>query len=221
MKILQKLAPLCAILFAMVSCSNCPKGDLPVAIVPQPNQLVRQDGAYTVTKKTSLVLPGSEKLQNVADLINQRFSQAAGFKLEVTDEQPESNFIAVELEPEWAKGDEAYELIVDKSGVMVKAGTERGAFYGLVSMLQLLPPAIESTTEVDDVCWSIPFVQIDDAPRFAWRGMHLDVCRHFVPVKFIKKQLDVMALFKMNTFHWHLTEDQGWRIEIKKIPETN
>ncbi|PTN06286.1 family 20 glycosylhydrolase [Mangrovibacterium marinum] len=219
MKILRKLVPLCAVLFAMVSCSNCPKGDLPVAIVPQPNQLVRQDGAFTVTKKTSLVLPGSEKLQKVAGLINQRFSQAAGFELVVTDEKPSSNFIAVELDPAWTKGDEAYELTVDKSGVQVKAGTERGAFYGLVSMLQLLPPAIESTTVVDDVCWSIPFVQIDDAPRFVWRGMHLDVCRHFVPVEFIKKQLDVMALFKMNTFHWHLTEDQGWRIEIKKYPK--
>lgn len=219
MKILRKLAPLCAILFAMASCSNCPKVDLPVAIVPQPNQLVRQDGAFTVTKNTSLVLPGSEKLQKVAGLINQRFSQAAGFELVVTDEKPSSNFIAVELDPAWAKGDEAYELTVDKSGVQVKAGTERGAFYGLVSMLQLLPPAIESTTVVNDVCWSIPFVQIDDAPRFVWRGMHLDVCRHFVPVEFIKKQLDVMAMFKMNTFHWHLTEDQGWRIEIKRYPK--
>jgi len=219
MLFLKRFIPICAMLFAIVSCSNCRQSEPGIAIVPQPNEIIRQDGSFTVTKKTALVFSDNEKMTELAGFINQRFSQAAGFSLPVLNEQPTENFIAIELDPAWTKGDEAYELTIEPKGVTVKAGSERGAFYGLVSMLQLLPPEIESPKLADDVCWTMPCVQINDSPRFVWRGMHLDVCRHFVPVEFIKKQLDVMALFKMNTFHWHLTEDQGWRIEIKKYPK--
>ncbi|MGL5619936.1 MAG: family 20 glycosylhydrolase, partial [Tannerellaceae bacterium] len=94
-----------------------------------------------------------------------------------------------------------------------------GLFYGMQTLLQLLPAEIESATAVKGIAWSLPAVTIKDEPRFEWRGIMLDPCRHFIPVENIKKQLDVLAMFKINTFHWHLTEDQGWRIEIKKYPE--
>ncbi|MGD9931267.1 MAG: family 20 glycosylhydrolase [Mangrovibacterium sp.] len=217
--LLKRFIPLCLVLITVVACNNnCSKSELTVAIVPQPNEMVPQEGSFTVNDKTAFALPENEKLAAAADLINQRFVRAAGFALKTAGERPGKNYIAVELDPSLSQDSEAYELTVTTTGVTVKAASERGAFYGLMTMLQLLPPEIESPTLVDDACWTMPCVQVKDQPRFVWRGMHLDVCRHFVPVEFIKKQLDVMALFKMNTFHWHLTEDQGWRIEIKKYP---
>lgn len=201
----------------------CQTGHYPeqpeVAIVPQPNEMTTLDGYFTMNSKTALAIPDTPALKSAAGLINQRFQQAAGFALEIVSERPAKNFVALELDASANLGEEGYELVVDKNGVTIRASTERAGFYGLVTMLQLLPPQIESQTLAANVDWVVPFVQIKDQPRFPWRGMHLDVCRHFVPVEFIKKQLDVMALFKMNTFHWHLTEDQGWRIEIKKYPK--
>ncbi|TDO00038.1 family 20 glycosylhydrolase [Sunxiuqinia elliptica] len=202
----------------LAACSTGKKEAPQVAVVPQPNNLVKAEGTFTVNAKTTFVIPENKALNSTAGLVNMRFKQAAGFELTVAQQKPAKNFIAVEL-AKGSMGDEAYELEVAKEGVTIKAATERGAFYGLITMLQLLPAEIESTTQVSDVDWTMACVTIKDAPRFVWRGMHLDVCRHFVPVDFIKKQLDVMAMFKMNTFHWHLTEDQGWRIEIKKYPK--
>ncbi|WP_423128130.1 family 20 glycosylhydrolase [Gaoshiqia sp. Z1-71] len=220
MYILKNFIPVLAILLAFGACNhNNQSQDLTIAIVPQPNELTQQEGSFTVNSRTVFVVSEDESLTAAVALINQRFSRAAGFSLKVAGEKPKKNFIAVELDPALVGGAEAYELLVEPQGVTVKAGTARGAFYGLATMLQLLPSAIESPEPVTRVNWTMPCVQITDQPRFVWRGMHLDVCRHFVPVEFIKKQLDVMALFKMNTFHWHLTEDQGWRIEIKKYPK--
>ncbi|SMO46011.1 hexosaminidase [Saccharicrinis carchari] len=205
--------------FALVSCAEKKAKTKELSIVPQPNEVTQQDGFFTVTAKTTFVVPDNENLKEAAALINARFKNAAGFELTVSAEKPAKNFIAIELDPAANKGDEAYALSVTEQGATIVASTERGAFYGLMTVLQLLPPELESPTKVSNVEWYMPYVQINDDPRFVWRGMHLDVCRHFVPVEFIKKQLDVMALFKMNTFHWHLTEDQGWRIEIKKYPK--
>jgi hexosaminidase len=109
-------------------------------------------------------------------------------------------------------------LNVSAKTIHIKASAANGTFYALQSMYQLLPPAIYGKTKVAGKEWSVPAVSIADAPRFAYRGLHLDVCRHFFPVEFVKKYIDAMAIHKMNSFHWHLTDDQGWRIEIKKYP---
>lgn len=106
----------------------------------------------------------------------------------------------------------AYRMQVKKNGIYVSGDNENGVFYGVQTLLQLLPVNKSSTL-------SIPYVNIEDYPRFAYRGLHLDVGRHFFPINFIKKYIDYIAFHKMNYFHWHLTEDQGWRIEIKKYPE--
>lgn len=211
------------VIMALLAFTGCKKDEIQksrdLSIVPQPNDVVQKDGFFTVNSKTSFVVPANENLIAAANLVNTRFKNAAGFELELTQEKPSANFIVIELDTLVDKGDEAYALIVSDQGATISASSERGAFYGLMTMLQLLPPVLESKTKVEDVEWYMPQVKINDEPRFVWRGMHLDVCRHFMPVEFIKKQLDVMALFKMNTFHWHLTEDQGWRIEIKKYPK--
>ncbi len=208
------------ILIAITSCNSGKQQELNIAIVPQPNSLVKQEGSFTINSKTKFIVSENEKsLIAAVGLVNERFNRAAGFKLEITSEQQTKNFIQIVLDSLVIIGEEAYELTVDSKGVTITAGNEKGAFYGLMSMLQLLPSAIESADLVSDVTWSMPCVKITDSPRFVWRGMMLDVCRHFVPVEIIKKQLDVMAMYKLNTFHWHLTEDQGWRIEIKKYPK--
>jgi hexosaminidase len=119
------------------------------------------------------------------------------------------------LSPE-VEAEEGYHLHATTRSIEISASTHAGLFYGLQTLSQLLrrDPAGSST----ESGWEVPAVTIEDAPRFSYRGMHLDVGRHFFPVSFIKRYIDLMAMYKMNTFHWHLTEDQGWRIEIKKYP---
>jgi hexosaminidase len=110
-------------------------------------------------------------------------------------------------------------LDVDAARIRIAAKNGRGLFYGTETLRQLFPGAIEAASPQGEVVWSVPAVHIEDAPRFSYRGMHLDVSRHFFPVEFVKRYVDLIARYKMNTFHWHLTDDQGWRIEIKKYPK--
>jgi hexosaminidase len=110
-------------------------------------------------------------------------------------------------------------LIVSDNVITIKAPNPNGIFYGVESLYQLLPPEALGKSLTEGVNWSVPCVLIEDKPRFPWRGMHLDVGRHFFSIDFIKKYIDLLASYKMNIFHWHLTEDQGWRIEIKKYPK--
>ncbi len=114
---------------------------------------------------------------------------------------------------------EGYVLDVTGDGICVRAFTPRGAFYAVQSLRQMLPLDVEDNASDDEFSWELPCARIIDAPRFAWRGLHLDCARHFFPVNFIKRYIDLLAMHKMNTFHWHLTEDQGWRIEIKRYPD--
>ena len=116
--------------------------------------------------------------------------------------------------------DGRYELTVTPRAVAVRAPTPKGLFYGMQTLRQLLPPQVERGLGYDDerIEWALPAVRIEDAPRFPYRGMHLDVGRHVFPVSFIKTYIDLLALHKLDTFHWHLTEDQGWRIEIEQYP---
>ena len=115
-------------------------------------------------------------------------------------------------------GKEAYGLTVTPRQITITASQPNGAFYGMQSLLQLMPTEIYSPTKAANVNWSVPACTVADAPRFGYRGLMLDVARHFMPVSFVKKYIDLLALHKQNTFHWHLTDDQGWRIEIKKYP---
>jgi len=186
-----------------------------VHIVPQPNMLTQNEGLFQLTDKTVFVVEQAE-IESVVTFFQEKMKAASGFDLVNSDRK--NNSINVSLNKQLETGEEGYILSVTPDGVKIEGKTEKGVFYGLQTLLQLLPAEIESAKLVEDINWSIPAVEIKDEPRFKWRGMHLDVCRHFVSVDFIKKQLDLMALFKMNTFHWHLTEDQGWRIEIKKYP---
>lgn len=180
------------------------------AIIPKPSHMEMQDGNFNITPSTQIVLKGSG-LEKAAMFLNDYLQKFYGFKLAVTKTAVAKNSIVLGLEKMESAIAGAYRLQVNRSGVQIKGDGALGSFYGVQSLVQLLP--VEKKKEL-----TIPALEIEDQPRFAYRGMHLDVGRHFYPIDFIKKFIDYIALHKMNTFHWHLTEDQGWRIEIKKYP---
>ena len=187
--------------------------------VPLPREMTEKEGKFDLKTDTKIVIQNSDKLDRVVAGFNKRMEAALGQALTVVTDVPSGNYIQFALDENCDRGVEGYCLSVTKDKVEVKSGTPRGLFYGMQTLLQLLPAEVESKSKVTAINWDIPCVEISDEPRFKWRGMHLDVGRHFLSVDFIKKQLDVMAMYKLNTFHWHLTEDQGWRIEIKKYPK--
>jgi hexosaminidase len=188
-----------------------------INIVPLPVSITQQEGVFKLNKKTVLVVKG-DGAETVANFFIGKISNSTGFNLNVK-ESASANSIAMTVDASSGLADEGYKLNVTPKSVTILASTDRGLFYGMQSLLQLLPAEIESPVKVSEINWNIPAVTIEDLPRFKWRGMHLDVCRHFYSVDFIKKQLDVLAMYKVNKFHLHLTEDQGWRIEIKKYPK--
>lgn len=188
-----------------------------INIIPQPVSCTVQNGEFTITPKTKIVL-ASPQLQQSVDVLNDLFQMATGFKLPVTTGKAGNNTIYCTLNPRLGN-DEAYQLSVKKNRINIEAKTLRGIFYATQTLRQLLPVQIESKHIVPDIQWTIPCVEIKDEPRFGYRGLHLDVCRHFMNKEEIKRYIDLLAYNKLNTFHWHLTDDQGWRIEIKQYPK--
>ncbi|MFI3295279.1 MAG: family 20 glycosylhydrolase [Rikenellaceae bacterium] len=191
-----------------------------INIIPVPLEVTQNDAtqSFTLTSDTKVVV-ASPDFAAPANYFISKVKQSTGFNLSVVDAAPEANFISLVLNTRVAVGNEGYTLSSNANGVTIEARTPQGAFYGLQSLLQLLPAEIESTQKIDYIAWTVPAVEIRDEPRFKYRGLMLDVCRHFMPVEDLKKQIDVLAMFKINRLHWHLTEDQAWRIEIKKYPK--
>jgi hexosaminidase len=185
-------------------------------IIPRPNVVELLPGQFVVTSDTAIV--AGDGARTKAEQLARWLRPATGFALPVVVASTEPAITFTLDHSADDLGTEGYVLTVTPTGVALSAHTEAGLFYAGQTLRQLLPTAIFASVE-QDVEWSIPGVNITDSPRFRWRGMHLDVARHFMPLSFIKKFIDLLALHKMNVFHWHLTEDQGWRIEIKKYPK--
>ncbi len=185
-------------------------------VVPRPTRMTPTSGRFVLTARTEVVARGAARLE--ASLLRDYLRPATGFELPVVD-RARTGAITLRLDRALKEaGDEGYALDVRAKGILLRARTRAGLFYGIQSLRQLLPPQIYRRASVTGVDWTIPAVAIEDRPRFAWRGSHLDVGRHFMPKEFVLKHLELMAQHKLNVFHWHLTEDQGWRIEIKKYP---
>ena len=202
----------------IVLCS-CGSHDPQIAIVPYPNHLETGRGTYRVTDRpVTCDSRTDERTQRAVVGFAARLATVTGGTNPVTvaDEVPASGIRFVTDESLPAEG---YELNVDGEGIEVRASQFPGFLYALQSLGQLLPAAVYGTEPAPDAAWEVPCVKIADAPRFAYRGMHLDVARHFFSVDEVKRYIDVMAIHKLNTLHWHLTDDQGWRIEIKRYPE--
>ncbi len=186
-----------------------------VQIIPQPSSLTNMEGVFSIEAQTRILINSdSPEMHKVTANLSQRLESFYGIKNKILfSGAPEKKSIFIKLNTGLSISKEAYHLTVSPKGVVLESPSANGLFYGIQSLLQLMPPIKQKLSEV-----VIPSVEIKDSPRFAWRGLHLDVGRHFMPKEFVLKFIDYMAIHKFNTFHWHLTEDQGWRIEIKKYP---
>lgn len=188
-----------------------------ITLFPQPQALERKPGAFTLNAHTRVFAAEGAIGETLAGYLR----PATGFGLPVhplDDDILADATNAILLVPTADDGAEAYRLDVSPARVAMRSGGRQGLLYAMQTLRQLLPAQILSGEKTDDIEWTIPCVTIRDAPAYGWRGLHLDVGRHIFPLDFIKKFIDTMAFYKFNTFHWHLTEDQGWRLEIKKYP---
>jgi hexosaminidase len=174
-------------------------------ILPKPVSCQTKPGEFHLTQQVAISF--SKETEKIAHYLHTSLSADAGLKLAIKEGQSASGGLNLVLDPKLANlGIEGYRLSISPTQVNLSAAAPAGLFYAVQTLRQLVSAA------------SLPCVEIEDFPRFAWRGTHLDVGRHFMPIEFIYKFIDLLAMHKLNVFHWHLTEDQGWRIEIKKYP---
>lgn len=186
-----------------------------IAIVPQPASLQVKPGNFALSKSTALVVTNDAD-RNAADFLNDYLQRFYGFELAVTQQATNNSIRLFTRQHIQAPDNDGYSFTSTAADINIEGETTAGTFYGVQTLIQVLPlPATLS----DKSRLQIPLLTITDKPRFDYRGMHLDVARHFFPVDFVKKYIDYLALHKFNYFHWHLTDDQGWRIEIKKHPK--
>ena len=212
----MKISIIALICLLSFSCSNKYKEAVNTAedynVIPKPLHLGIKTGKFLVDENTKIV--GNESLKNEGDFLASMLSAATGKSIRFSSEG--SGNITLKLD-DTIENEEGYVLNVEFNNIIISGKNTKGVFYGIQTLRQLMPATIETgngnLTEL-----TIPAVEITDNPRYKYRGMHLDVARHFFPKDFIKEYIDLIAMHKMNTFHWHLTEDQGWRIEIKKFP---
>lgn len=200
------------LLLFLTACHQKEQPETNTAILPQPNHQVINEGFFVLSTESHFVF--DERLRESVLFLKEFIEQGANFRFSENAKGSLIEFVFDDSISENA----GYHLTISSEKITVKASSETGAFYAVQTLRQLLPEGLENQSFKGDKI-ILQAQHIEDAPQFAYRGMHLDVGRHFFPVEFIKKYIDMLALLKMNTFHWHLTEDQGWRIEIKKYPK--
>jgi len=192
------------------------------SIIPLPQKMELREGAFNLTDRTTIYV--DSKSRETAPFLAERLRLSSGYPLKVkstphSDAAIAGGILLTTRNANTNLGPEGYELTVAPDSVVIRAPAQAGLFYGVQTLFQLLPPEIFSSNRVQNVAWQIPCVRIEDWPRFKWRGILFDVSRHFFSKSEVETLLDAMALHKLNTFHWHLTDDHGWRIEIKKYPK--
>jgi hexosaminidase len=203
--------PVLAILCTLVFVSFTFAQESEINIIPKPALIRQEPGFFQLSRKTEIVVKSAED-RRLADLINDHLKKDLGFSLTIKSRGDRNAILLSEPIVDYSVPQGGYELSVEKDRIRVFASEPVGRFYAVQSLFQLL-----GTVERSGV--KLPLVMIADEPRFSYRGIHLDVGRHFMTVEFVKKYIDLMSQYKFNYFHWHLTEDQGWRIEIKKYPK--
>lgn len=194
-------------------------------IIPKPAKLSLQSGEFLIDASTKVY--AESRYSDVTRRFLREISAPLGFMPElVVASSPGASSARTAIQPQAgihirhraSLAAEAYTLNVAPSRVLIEASSESGVFYAFQTLRQMLPADIYRRSAIAGNSWVLPAVSIEDAPRFSWRGAHLDVSRHFMPKEFVLKYIDLLALHKLNRFHWHLTDDQGWRIEILKYP---
>jgi len=184
-----------------------------ISIIPKPVLLIEKTGEFEFGNEINIECK-SKELQLVSEYLKTEIVANTNIQLNTTG-KPINLILDNESEYE---NNEAYKLNIFSDKIDILAPTSEGIFYGIQTLFQLLPSEFFNESK-NNIKWTVPCVEISDYPRFKYRGMHLDICRHFFPVSFVKRYIDYLAMHKLNTLHFHLTEDQGWRIEIKKYPK--
>lgn len=199
------------LVFLMLLVGNVIFSQTQLPLIPQPKVLKLTDGSFMLHNAT--VIQANENSFE-ANYLREVIQLQTGLDLKIASHSKANSKIILSVTtPESMNfNKESYNLIISKDKINISSNANHGLFYGVQTLLQLIP--FEETNEI-----KLPCLQIEDEPKYAWRGMHLDVSRHFFPVDFVKKYIDYLVMYKMNTFHWHLTDDQGWRIEIKQYPK--
>ncbi|HTR31424.1 MAG TPA: family 20 glycosylhydrolase [Puia sp.] len=193
----------------------------PLSLIPAPASLELTGGRFTLPSAITVEAPNAPELTHALDELKTRLSTPTGYTVSITHEPtPAATIRLLFAKPaEESLGDEGYALTTTETGVTIRANKAAGMFYGLQTLYQLLPAAIESKTPVHHITWSAPCAKITDYPRFGWRGLMFDVARHFFTKQQVKDFIDEMVQYKFNLLHLHLTDDEGWRIEIKSLPK--
>ncbi|HEY1024445.1 MAG TPA: family 20 glycosylhydrolase [Sphingobacteriaceae bacterium] len=209
-----------AVFFCLWHGAFAQNGRQQIAIIPEPVLVVKNEGQFVLPEDVEIQVGPHEDLKPVVAFLKERISGATGHQV-TTVGAPSSAHIKLMLNAtgDTTIGDEGYRLYVTPKEITIRANKPAGIFYGVQSLLQMFPKEIESETVVKDVRWSIPCAMITDHPRFGWRGLMLDVSRHFFTKAEVKKYIDNMVRYKYNLLHMHLTDDEGWRIEIKGLPK--
>lgn len=187
-----------------------------IAVIPKPAQLTLAEGSFQFGDDTQIVISDAAQKEMISGFLS-KFKNAAGWDLEVSEKAPKADFVQLVVDSNLEE--EAYKLDVNSDRVIISAKGNAGFLYGLETLRQLLPVSFESPDKIGDIAWIIPNLTISDQPRYKYRGLMLDVSRHFFEIDYLKETIDRLAMLKMNVLHLHLVDDQGWRIEIKKYPK--
>ena len=215
MKTIKKI--LCISVLWVVACQSQKEAVFTMkdlAVIPQPESVVLGKGSFRFTKETVFVT--APELYPMTNSFVEQYEKATGFRMFFRKAAIQTSYILLSLDKSLPK--EGYTLVVEPERISITAADYNGALYALETLRQLLPKEFESPTPVQ-TDWVVPAIVITDAPQYPWRGLMLDVSRHFFPKEYILKTLDRMAMLKLNTFHFHLVDNEGWRIEIKKYPK--
>lgn len=206
---------------ADISASTRPAEKPEIAIIPEPVQLLRLQGHFTLPEDFIIEAPEMDELDQTVAFLKQRLTTPTGFKATVVNGNTPNASIRLKINEitNPAIGKEGYTLNAENNRIHIYANTPAGLFYGVQTLLQLFPKEIESNEKAQLDTWTIPAVRITDYPRFAWRGLMMDVARHFFTKQEVKQFIDGMVRYKYNILHFHLSDDEGWRIEIKGLPK--
>ncbi|OYV04170.1 MAG: hypothetical protein CFE26_18340, partial [Verrucomicrobiales bacterium VVV1] len=197
-----------SILFASIPLLHAAE---PLPLIPQPKSVEMKDGSFSLPDTVGIRMPA--ELKNEGSYLDQRLKSGLGHPVSASGES------AIKLSISSGLPADGYVLNVAPSGVSIEGQNATGVFYGIQTLLQLLPPQVYGKDANSPIKASLPLVTIHDSPALPWRGLHLDSARHFMPKEFVMKLLDLMAIHKLNRLHWHLVDSEGWRREIKKYPQ--
>jgi hexosaminidase len=211
---------ICIWLFALMVPAMLMAQQNSIAIVPQPVSVSPQQGHFSFNNNIFISAPTSADVQYVTDYLKNKLTKATGYPVTVSASGSNAAIqLMLNKSSDTTLKNEGYKLSVTPNGIVIRANKPAGLFYGVQTLMQLLPKEIESDTTVRNVSWTAPCVEITDYPRFAWRGLMFDVARHFFTKQDVKDFIDQMVKYKLNLLHMHLTDDEGWRIEIKSLPK--